>query len=69
MFDSMWNNQATTVVNGVCGSIKVFDAWSSSDPFSCDTSTWMATAVGGWNTATQLGPNATAKTSCVGYSA
>lgn len=69
VFDSTWNNRANAVMNGVCGSVKVFDAWSSSDAFSCDTSTWMATQTGAWGTTATLPGNAVGRTSCVGYSA
>ncbi len=56
------DDEADGVVNGNCGTVKIFDRWSGS---ACDTSTYLGKVEGGYGHETALGAALDDLTSCV----
>lgn len=57
-----WNNDADAVINGLCGTVKLFDAWSGS---ACNTATRLTTVTGNWDDETWLSSSHQDRTSCI----
>lgn len=65
---SPWNNKATAVRHGICGTIKTFEHWDPSSIANCDTGTALASYAGSWGDYHPLPVQHMGHVSCLGYS-